>query len=308
MNKNIYIPPLYYPLWYLLKGLSLLPLPVLYALSDLLYVLVYYVIKYRKQVVLLNLRHAFPEMSEPEIQQVSKNFYRQFMDVVVEILKLHTIKADEMRRRIVFEKQELMDNFVRQGKPVIVMGSHACNWEWMLSAAAVQFSCPAEGVYKPLNNVFFEAFMLETRSRLGGRLIKMKDTLRDFAAKRQEPRVVALLSDQTPMRHEITFWTQFMHQETPFYTGAEKLANRFNYPVLFLDAKRTSRGHYTITFELISDGSPVDASATGDHYITETFARKLEAALRHAPADYLWTHKRWKHRRETAMGVTSSES
>ena len=308
MNKNIDIPPLYYPLWYLLKGLSLLPLPVLYVLSDFLYVLVYYIIRYRKKVVLLNLQKAFPEMSEQERQQVTKDFYRQFMDVVVEILKLRTMSRDEMRRRIIFANQGLLDDFVRQGKPVITMGSHSCNWEWVLSAGAAQFGFPAEGIYKPLNNAFFEAFMLETRSRLGARLIKMKETLRDFAAKRQEPRVVAMLSDQTPMRHEITFWMQFLHQETPFYEGAEKLAKRFGYPVLFLDTKRTSRGHYTLTFELIWDGSTADESATDQHGITETFARKLEAAIRRAPANYLWTHKRWKHSREAAMGVTSSES
>jgi KDO2-lipid IV(A) lauroyltransferase len=200
----------------------------------------------------------------------------------------------EMERRIVFANQELLDDFVKKGTPVITMGSHSCNWEWVLSAGAVQFSFPAEGIYKPLTNPFFEAFMLKARSRLGARLIKMKDTLRDFAAHRNVPRVIAMLSDQTPLKSEITFWTTFLNQDTPFYEGAEKLARKFGYPVLFLGVKRTSRGHYTLTFELISDGTPAA------HPITEIFARKLEAAIRHAPANYLWTHKRWKHRRPAA--------
>jgi Kdo2-lipid IVA lauroyltransferase/acyltransferase len=291
VNKSINIPLLYYPLWLLLKGLSLLPLPVLYLLSDFLYLLVYYVVGYRKQVVLNNLRNAFPEKSDPEIRQIAKDFYKQFMDVVVEILKLRSMGAAEMERRIVFSNQELLDDFVQQGKTVITMGSHSCNWEWVLSAGAVQFSFPAHGIYKPLNNPFFEAFMLTTRSKLGAGLIKMKDTLRDFAAHRNMPRVVAMLSDQTPLKSEITFWTTFLHQDTPFYEGAEKLAKKFKYPVLFLDVKRTKRGYYTLTFDVISDGTSDTVP------ITEIFAQKLEAAIRRAPANYLWTHKRWKHKR-----------
>lgn len=298
MKNNTPIPPLYYPLWILLKGLSLLPLPVLYVLADLLYVVVYYLIGYRRKVVLQNLRNSFPEKSEQEIHRISKDFYRQFADVMVEILRLRSMDRAEMERRIVFANQELLDGYVQQGKTVITMGSHSCNWEWVLSAGAVQFGFPAEGIYKPLSNPFFEAFMLRARSRLGARLIRMKDTLRDFAAHRNVPRVVAMLSDQTPLKSEITFWTTFLHQDTPFYEGAEKLAKRFGSPVLFLDVQRTRRGHYTLTFETISDGSPSPAGAAAEQgFITEAFARKLEASIRRSPANYLWTHKRWKHKR-----------
>ncbi len=302
MNKHIPVPLRYYPLWLLFKGLSVLPLRVLYVLSDGLYLLVYYVFGYRKKVVLQNLQNAFPEKNSQELKQITKAFYRQLTDVIVEILRLGSMSRTELKRRLRFANQELLDDFVQQGKPVITMGSHSGNWEWILSAGAVQFGFPAEGVYKPLNNSFFEALMLHLRSRLGARLIRMRDTLRDFVQHRHVPRVIAMLSDQTPMRHEITFWTSFLHQDTPFYTGAEKLARRFGYPVLFLDVKRTSRGHYTLTFELIYDGSPENkALAADEHYITRTFAHKLEAAIRHAPADYLWTHRRWKHSRPEAV-------
>jgi Kdo2-lipid IVA lauroyltransferase/acyltransferase len=294
MSKKQEIPIYYYPLELLLKGLSLLPLPVLYLLADLLYFIVYHIVGYRKKVVLNNLQSSFPEKSEAEIKTIAKAFYNQLTDVVVEILKLRSMNKEEMERRIVFANQELLDDFVKSGTPVITMGSHSCNWEWVLSAGAVQFDFPAEGVYKPLNNPYFEDFMLRTRSRLGARLIKMKDTLRDFAANRHLPRVIAMLSDQTPLRSEITFWTTFLNQDTPFYEGAEKLAKKFKYPVMFLDVKRTRRGFYTLTFELISDGTS-DAVP-----ITEVFAQKLEAAIRRAPANYLWTHKRWKHRRPEA--------
>ncbi|WP_276497442.1 lysophospholipid acyltransferase family protein [Pontibacter litorisediminis] len=299
MDKRINIPPLYYPFWLLLKAVAALPLPVLYLLADFLYFLMYYVTGYRKAVVQQNLRMAFPEKSEQEREGVAKAFYRQFADVMVEILHLAGMRREEMQRRTRFTNPGLLAKYVEAGTPVLILGSHVGNWEWSLSASAVTFGFPSEGVYKPLNNPFFESFMLHTRSRLGAHLIKMKDTLREFVAKREVPRVVALLSDQTPLRSEITFWTQFMHQETPFYTGAEKLSQRFGYPVLFLDVKRTRRGHYDLTFEEITDGKavPVGVAPETEYPITVAFAQKLEAALRRAPADYLWTHKRWKHKR-----------
>ncbi|WP_162055595.1 lysophospholipid acyltransferase family protein [Pontibacter pamirensis] len=297
MNKDPNIPPLYYPLWFFLKGLSLLPLPVLYVLADFLYFVVYYLIGYRKKVVLQNLRSAFPEKSEREIQRIAKNFYRQFADVVVEILRLHSMRPEEMRRRITFTNQQLLDDLVKQGTPVITMGSHAANWEWILPAGAVQFSFPTNGIYKSLNNPFFEAYMLHTRSQLGTRLIEMKETSRDFVRNRKVPRVVAMLSDQTPMKNEIQYWTTFLHQDTPFYVGAEKLSNMFGYPVLYLDVQRTSRGHYTLTFETITDGTLAKPAAEDQYPITELFAKKLESTIRRSPADYLWTHKRWKHKR-----------
>nr|WP_255594056.1 lysophospholipid acyltransferase family protein [Pontibacter sp. HSC-14F20] len=278
--------------------MSLLPLPVLYLLADFLFVLVYYVIGYRKKVVLQNLRNSFPEKSEQEIQGIARAFYRQFPDLIVEILKLASMDAAEMRRRIVFSNQEVLDDYVQRGGTVITMGSHSGNWEWILSAGAVQFGFPAEGVYKPLKNEFFEEFMLYLRGRLGARLIKMKDTMRDFVRNRKTPRVVAMLSDQTPPYGEIQFWTTFLNQDTPFFVGAEKLAHAFGCPVLFLDVERIKRGHYCLTFDVLSDGTTKPGEGT--FLITEGFARKLETSIRRNPANYLWTHKRWKHKRPKA--------
>ncbi|WP_439880146.1 lysophospholipid acyltransferase family protein [Pontibacter sp. MBLB2868] len=297
MERRINIPPLYYPFWLLLKGISLLPFPVLYLLSDFLFVLAYYVIGYRKKVVLQNMQNSFPEKGEQEIKDLAKAFYRQFMDVVVEIIKLASMRKSEMASRITFTNQQVLDDFVKRGTPAITMGSHSGNWEWILSAGAVKFDFPAEGIYKPLSNLFFEEFMLHIRSRLGARLIKMKDTMRDFIRNRKEPRVIAMLSDQTPPYGEIQYWTNFLNQETAFFVGAEKLSNSFKYPVLYLDVQRAQRGHYILTFETITDGQQ-DLSGLGVEYpVTEIFAQKLEATIRRNPANYLWTHKRWKHKR-----------
>ncbi|HEY4652796.1 MAG TPA: lysophospholipid acyltransferase family protein, partial [Pontibacter sp.] len=293
MKKTIDIPPLYYPLWLLLKGLAALPLAVLYLFADFLYFLLYYVVGYRRKVVLQNLRSSFPEKSEAEVQTIAKAFYRQFADVIVEILHTAGMRKEEMRQRVQFTNPEMLANLVNSGTPVLILGSHVANWEWALSAAAVTFNFPAEGVYKRLNNPFFESFMLHTRSRLGARLIEIKQTSRDFIRNRHVPRVVALLSDQTPLPHETDFWTNFLCQDTGFYVGAEKLQRMFGYPVLFLDVKRVKRGHYNLTFEPISNETIVPETSLGYFPLTQAFAEKLDAAIRRAPADYLWTHKRW---------------
>jgi Kdo2-lipid IVA lauroyltransferase/acyltransferase len=279
MNKSINIPLLYYPLWWLLKGLAALPLTVLYLFADALYFVMYYVLGYRKKVVLDNLRHAFPEKSEAELQSIANAFYRQFADVMVEILHTAGIMKEEMRRRCRYTNPEVLENLIAQGTSVLLLGSHVANWEWGLSAGAVTFNFPTGGVYKKLNNPFFEAFMLHARSR---------------------PRAIAMLSDQTPLWRETEFWTTFLNRDTGFYVGVEKLQRMFNYPVLFIDVKRVKRGHYEFTFEHLSNDVTVPETSLGNFPITQAFVEKLEAAIRRAPADYLWTHKRWKHKRPQA--------
>lgn len=299
MKKSKDIPVLYYPLWWLLKGLAALPLSVLYLLADFLYFLMYYVVGYRKKVVFDNLRHAFPEKTETELKHIARDFYRQFADVMMEILHTAGMSADEMRQRGRYTNPEVLENLVASGTPVLILGSHVANWEWSLSAAAVRFNFPAEGVYKKLNNPFFEAFMLHARSQLGAHLIESKQTSRYFIRNRQVPRVIAMLSDQTPLWRETEFWTTFLNRDTGFYVGVEKLQRMFNYPVLFQDVKRVKRGYYEFTFEPLPDNTIVPETASGDFPLTQAFVEKLEAAIRRAPADYLWTHKRWKHKRPT---------
>lgn len=284
-----------YLLWYLLIGLSRLPMAVLYVFADVIYVLLFYITGYRKKVVLHNLKNSFPEKEETEISLIRKRFYRQFADVVVEILKMGSISPEEMRRRVHFTNPELPQQFIKEGRSVLVLGSHACNWEWILSSSSIWFDFPVDGVYKPLTNTFFETFMLHLRSRLGPHLVPMKDTLRSFIRRKNENRAIALLSDQTPPRGEIQYWTTFLNQETAFYVGADKLAAAFQYPVLFVGVRRLKRGYYEITTELIHDGKT--KLNPDEHLITEIYARKLENLIRKYPADYLWSHKRWKHKR-----------
>src|SRR5688572_5463562 len=285
----------YYPLWWLLMAVSKLPFPVLYLFSDFLYLIIYRFLGYRKKVVRQNLVNSFPEKTASEIDALVPKFYKNLCDIIVETLKLATISAEELRTRIKLLNTEIVNPFIAEGKPVLMMGSHLANWEWALPAGVVSFNLPLDGIYKPLNNDFFEWFMLRLRSRLGAHLIPMKDTLRDFMRRKNIPRIISMLSDQTPPRGEIQYWTTFLNQETAFYVGADKLSASFKYPVIFVGNRRVKRGHYEFKFEMLHD--LVSPLGSEEFPITERYARKLEKWIQQNPADYLWSHRRWKHKR-----------
>lgn len=288
-------PWYYLPVQWLLLALAHLPLWWLHRLADGLYLLMRFVLNYRQRVVLENLRNSFPEKPEAEIRQLQRGFYRHFADVIVEILKLAAISPAEMRRRVQIRNLELFERHFAAGRTVLALGSHIGNWEWILPAGAVYFPGKADGVYKPLHNPFFEQFMLQLRTHTGARLIPMRDTLRDMLRLRGQPRSLSMLSDQSPGGLEQTYWTDFLHQDTPFYTGADKLAAQFGCPVLYVNIVRRRRGYYEIIVEELHDGqTPLDKTA---HVITEEFARRVERDIRAQPADYLWSHRRWKHKR-----------
>jgi KDO2-lipid IV(A) lauroyltransferase len=291
-------PQRYYPLWLLLKGLSHLPFRVLYGLSSGLYLLSFYVIGYRKKVVYANLRNSFPERTPAQIEALAKGFYRHLSDLVVEVLKLNTISREELLRRVRFRNPELVQEQVEQGRPVILMGGHLANWEWLTAAVSAFFPYAAEGIYKPLSNEFFESYLLRMRSRFGALMVKTKETLREFIRRKQVPRLIGMLSDQTPPGGEVQYWADFLNQDTPFFVGVDKLAPSFHYAVIFLGFRRVRRGYYECTFEPLYDG--VEALDQSSYPLTETFARHLEAWIKAYPADYLWSHRRWKNKRPKA--------
>ncbi|GAB2958810.1 lysophospholipid acyltransferase family protein [Hymenobacter coalescens] len=292
--------PWYYrPLQWLLLGLAHLPLPVLHRVADGFYLLMRFGLRYRRRVVLDNLRRSFPERSEAEIRRLGNGFYRHFADVIVEILKLAAITPAEMTRRVRIRNAELFTCHFEAGRTVLALGSHIGNWEWILPAGAVAFPGKADGIYKPLHNPFFEHFMRQLRTHTGARLIPMRETLRDMLRLRGQPRSLSMLSDQSPGGPEQTYWTTFLHQDTAFYTGADKLAAQFGCPVLYVNIQRQRRGYYEIIVEELHDGqAPV---AKDQHVITEAFARRVERDIRARPTEYLWSHRRWKHQRGEAV-------
>jgi KDO2-lipid IV(A) lauroyltransferase len=288
--------PWYYePLRWLLLGLAYLPYSVLYLLSEGIYFLLAYVVRYRWRVVTENLRNSFPEKSEDEIKRIGKAFYRHFAQVMVEILKLTRMSDAELKRRVVFRNPEVLERHYQAGRMALGLSSHAGNWEWVLTSGAIWLSAEVDGVYKPLSNPFFESFMCELRTRTGAGLIPMRDTLRDMVQRRGEPRVVSLLSDQAAGPEDRPYWTTFMNQDSGFYTSADRLAARFQAPVVYVSIRRLRRGYYEIVLTELYDGNtPLPADSFP---ITEAFVRALEEDIRAAPEQYLWTHRRWKHKR-----------
>ena len=292
----------YRPVQWLLLALARLPLSVLYAVAWLIYLLLAYVVRYRWRVVLDNLRNSFPEKSEVEIRRIGRQFYWHFAQVIVEILKLAAISPSELGRRMHFVNPELMTRHFVKNRFVLSLGSHRGNWEWILSGAALEFGGRSAGVYKPLNNKFFEQFMRRLRTRLGADAVPMLSTLRYLVQQRGQGRTLSLLTDQAAGPEDRPYWTSFMHQEAGFYTSAERLAQQFNCAVLYVGIRRVRRGYYEIKFTELPDGQAAAAAANAPdeaqrYPITEAFVRCLEADLRTTPEQYLWTHRRWKHKR-----------
>jgi len=292
----------YRPLEWLLLALAYLPLSVLYAVAWVIYLLLAYVVRYRWRVVLANLHNSFPEKSEAEIQSIGRQFYWHFAQVIVEILKLAAISPVELRRRMRFVNPELMTRHFAENRFVLSLGSHRGNWEWILSGASLEFGGHSAGVYKPLNNKFFEHFMRRLRTRLGADAVPMLSTLRYLVQQRGQGRTLSLLTDQAAGPEDRPYWTDFMHQDAGFYTSAERLAQQFNCAVLYVGISRVRRGYYEVKFTELPDGQAAAAAAkTPDeaqrYPITEAFVRCLEADIRATPEQYLWTHRRWKHKR-----------
>ncbi len=293
--------PWYYaPLNWLLLGLAALPLPVLYAVADGLYFLLAYALRYRGRVVQENLRRSFPEKSDAERRRIGRAFYRHFTQLLVEILKLAAISPEELSRRARWVNPELMARALARPHPVITLGSHMGNWEWILGSGALALPGVMAGVYKPFKNPFVEAFMRRVRTRLGAEAVPMLATLRYLVQHRRGGRNISLLTDQAAGPEDRPYWTEFLHQDTGFYSSAERLAAQFDCVVLYVGIRRVRRGHYEIKFTEMPGAGAVAAAAEGEFPITEAFARQLERDIQASPEQYLWTHRRWKHQRDRA--------
>jgi len=278
----------------LTRALSRVPLEVLYRLSDLLYPVVYWVVRYRRRIVRRNLVHSFPEKSLREIKSMERRFYRYFCDIMMETVRQLSISEDEMRRRMVFSNEQLMMDQLRQGKSVMLMTGHYCNWEWGLSVSYyLPDGCKVYPVYQRLNNPAFEELMLEIRGHLGGQCIEKDELVRTMFKLRKEHKhgIYGMISDQSPLKKFIRYRMEFLHQDTPVFLGTEQLARKYDYPVFYLDVRRVKRGQYACDVVPVS----LEPAATAEYEITNRFMSMLERSIRRQPELWLWSHNRWKH-------------
>jgi Kdo2-lipid IVA lauroyltransferase/acyltransferase len=263
-------------------------------LSDIFFLLIYYVIGYRKNVVYENLRKSFPEKTEEEILTIRKKFYRYFCDLVPETLHLLTVSKKNMQRicRLHPSAIQLFDKYANEKKSIITVMGHWGNWEWAQNGFSAACSQQLFIIFHPLHNPYFNRMANFMRSRFGTKLIPMKDTLREMIQNKNCVSVTAFAADQTPPPSG-AYWTTFLNQETPVFFGPEKIARKLNYPVIYISIKRIKRGFYEVFAETLVENS----AETKEGEISELHTRRLERDIREIPEIWLWSHRRWKHKK-----------
>jgi len=269
----------------------------MYLVSDLLYVILFKIIGYRKDVVTKNLRNSFPEKSEAEIMAIRKKFLRYFCDLVVEVFKTLTISKKSAVRHCTLppESLQLLDKYAQANQSIILALGHKGNWEWGGNTFSTLVKHQLYVIYSPLENKQFDKMMYDMRTRFGTKLIPRKSAFKEILAGRNELSATAFIADQTPSPDK-AHWMTFLNQDTPVFKGLEAISKKLNYPVIYLGIKRLRRGYYEANAEVLSE-RPAELR---ENEVTELFTRRLEKDIISEPETWLWTHKRWKHKRPVA--------
>ncbi|MCD4735805.1 MAG: lysophospholipid acyltransferase family protein [Bacteroidales bacterium] len=275
---------------------SKLPFPLLYAFSDFLYVVVYYIAGYRRKIVHTNLTKAFPDKTNAEIKKITKKFYKNFTDLIVEIIKVRSITKAQLFDRIKFENYELAERLFKKKQSIIVSIGHCGNWEWVTMVLEMMSDYKVYAVVKPLSSQYFEDYITTLRTKFStkGGLMPFKSTLREMAKRKNELTMNIMAGDQTPTRDEINFRIKFLNQDTPVFLGIEKIAKLLNCAVVFFDIQREKRGYYKASIQLITENPKENT----DNEITIKHTQMLEKAIFRNPDNWLWSHRRWKHQRK----------
>jgi KDO2-lipid IV(A) lauroyltransferase len=274
----------------MIKFFSRLPMRALYAFATFLYLLGFYLVRHRRQVIREQLKKVFPESSDAEREAMHKRFLRNFCDVMVEVLKSMSMSESEMRSRVHIVNLEVARRYLDAGQSVMFVTSHLCNWEWLLHGMTLQLGYPVDAAYKPLHDQWAERLMLKVRTRFGARLVPAKELLADFMQRRGIVRAVAMNADQAPVSTDKRYWTRFLGQDTAFYIGAEQIARATRLPIIYVRVRRVRRGYYEVELQLLWDGR----EQAGPHAVTERYARACEIDVLKHPTDWLWSYRRWR--------------
>ncbi len=281
--------------WFVLKPISLMPYRALYVISDFFFLVFYHIVGYRKKVVRGNLTRSFPEKSAKEIRAIEKDFYRHFCDLVLESLKNFSADADQLAARFEHRNTEVLDRLHAEGRSAILAGGHYGNWEMWALSAPVHFKHRLMAIYKRLSNAYFDEKMRSTRGKFGLELVSTRQTVEWLEANRENLFVSVFAIDQSPSDPKKAHWISFLGQETACIFGAEKYAKEFNLAVVFGHLHKISRGKYAIDYELVT----TEPTSFEHGKLTEKMNAMLEADIKREPRYWLWTHKRWKHKRPT---------
>ncbi len=280
---------MYHFLHALLWLVSLLPMRVLYFISDGCYALIFYVFKYRKKVVLDNLRQAFPEKTEPERIRIAKKFYKNLVDSFIETIKLFSTGKKFMQKHITAD-YSVFDYLHRQEKTCQMHAAHQFNWEWINHHMSMHVPQPMVGVYMPLSNKTFERIFLKLRQRYGTIMLPATEMKNRFAGWRNREHILILVADQNPGHPGNSYWFNFFGKPAPFIKGPERYAREKKIPVVFGRSKKLKRGYYQLEFKLVTE----DASQLPEPELTRMFVQYLSEIFYTQPENWLWSHRRWK--------------
>ena len=285
---------LYIFLYPILWCISILPFRILYIVSDGVYLLTYYIIGYRKKTVRENLALALPHLSEKERLVIEKKSFHHISDVFLEMIKTLTISKSEMDKRYVFNNLEVYSDLEKKGKSIALLCAHYASYEWAVSMNS-KITFEGYAVYKKINNRYFDKLVRDIRSKFKATLITTKETIPVMASNFRSKKlgVYGLVSDQSPKLGGFFHWNKFMGIEVPIHTGGEMLAKKYDMNVIFLRTKKIKRGFYEASFEVLSE----NAKEVPNYEITDQFLKLVERQIYEQPEFYLWSHKRWKHRR-----------
>ncbi|HUN73713.1 MAG TPA: lysophospholipid acyltransferase family protein [Steroidobacteraceae bacterium] len=281
-------PPL--PFW--LRVISSLPWRVLYGCGSCLAFLAHRVLRYRVAVVRANIARCFPQLEPRARRRIERGYYRSLGQLFAEVLKSATVTPEQLGRHLALREIEAVRTELDAGRPVLIVAAHQCNWEWLLLALSLQLGHPLDAAYKPLHSARADHLMRAMRTRFGSALVPAKEVLGRILMRRSAP-AVAMVADQEPVTSDYKWWTTFLGTPTAFYMGPEKIAQARRCAVFFASMRRLERGRYVVRLELLMGaGAPLQPGQ-----ITERYARAVEAQVLASPADWTWSHRRWKLRR-----------
>lgn len=269
---------------------SRLPLPVLYVIAGMICILAFRIFGFRRKIVRQNIANAFPDKTPVQHKGIETGFYRHISDLLAEALKGFSMPAEDLRQRVTLHNTEVLDHYIEDGRCVIVLTAHQCNWEWAQLICCLELGYPFHAVYRPLHIKYWDREIVRMRSRFGGTLIPAKDIVGDILQRKGVVRCIGMNADQGPMTAHKSIWIRFLSQDTAFFPGAEDIARATGYPLVFMAMKKVRRGYYELHYSQLAD--PKDKLPQAE--ITRRYAAAVEKLVNERPTDWFWTHRRWK--------------
>ncbi len=281
-------------------------MPLLHFQASCFAFLIYHVIGYRKKVIVQNLQNSFPEKDEAEIKQLTKAFYRNFCDVIVEIIKQMSISAPNLKRRMLHTNPEVLEEMVAHGGGGIAIFAHYTNWEWLGAGMGLQLPFETVGVYKVLSSKVFDCLMLHIRTRLGNQMITMEQTYRESIKRLKKPCYIAFLGDQAPNPQPKLYFSKLLGQPAAVQLGIATICLKLNVPLYYFDVRRKRRGFYEVELRKVPHEDLLPFSKENVQKLTDRHVAMLEEIIRAEPANWLWSHRRWKRKPQSDSVLSPS--